>query len=270
MTEPPHQPPGPGNGTRHIVVIADGDVPPRARLDAAWEGWADGVDLAIAADGGLARAPAAGLDPTLLVGDLDSIDPARVTAAERAGLRVIRAPVDKDESDAELALLEALRLGATRVTLLGAFGGPRLDHELANLWLLAHPALAGVEIALIDARSRVSLVAAPDPSGGPVTRRLPGPSGATISLLPFGGDVHGVTTRGFRYPLSDEPLTVGPARGLSNVRVEADAAVTLRSGRLLVIETALVACDSMSGADGSTPDADQTTPAADGLSSVSP
>jgi thiamine pyrophosphokinase len=222
------------------VVIADGDVPPRAVLDTAWPAWADGVGAVIAADGGLARAATAGLEPTLLVGDLDSLDAGHLAAAEAAGLAIHRAPVDKDESDAELALLEAVRLGATRVTMLGAFGGARLDHALANVWMLAHPALASLEIVLLDAGSRALLIVAPGRDGGPVTHALPGRVGATISLLPFGGDVRGITTHGLRYPLSDEPLTVGPARGLSNVRTLPDAAVTVGDGRLLVVESALV------------------------------
>jgi thiamine pyrophosphokinase len=223
---------------RHAIVVADGDVPTRAVLDESWPGWADDAALVIAADGGLARASAVGLEPSLLVGDLDSLDPALVAAAEARGLPIRRAAVDKDESDAELALLEAVRLGARRITMLGAFGGPRLDHALANLWLLAHPALAAVDIVLLDEDSRVSIVAAPGPGGAPVTRLLPGTVGAMLSLLPFGGDVLGVTTRGLRFRLRDEPLTVGPARGLSNVRVAADAAVTVRSGRLLIVESA--------------------------------
>jgi len=225
-------------GARHVIVVADGDVPPRAALDAAWPGWADGVDAVIAADGGLARAAAAGLEPSMLVGDLDSLDPSRIAAAEASGLPIRRADRDKDESDAELALLEAVTQGATRVTLLGAFGGRRLDHALANLWLLGHPALAGLDLVLLDARARVSAVAAPTADGHPVTRRLPGPVGATLSLLPFGGDVHGITTRGLRYPLADEALVVGPARGLSNVRDAPDAAVIVREGRLLIVEVA--------------------------------
>ena len=69
-------------------------------------------------------------------------------------------------------------------------------------------------------------------------RELPGVVGATVSLLPFGGDVEGVTTQALRYPLLDEPLTAGPARGLSNVRTGADAAVAIRRGRLLIVESA--------------------------------
>jgi thiamine pyrophosphokinase len=222
---------------RHVLVVADGDVPSRDALDAAWPGWDEGVVAVIAADGGFARARALDLEPTLLVGDLDSLDPASLAAAEASGLPIRRSPAAKDESDAELAMLAAVGQGATRITVLGAFGGPRLDHALANVWLLAHPALRGIGVTLLDARTRASLLSAPGNEGTPVRRALPGPIGATVSLLPFGGDVTGITTEGLRYPLRDEPLHVGPARGLSNVR-DADAAVTLRHGRLLVIEIA--------------------------------
>ena len=67
-------------------------------------------------------------------------------------------------------------------------------------------------------------------------RPLPGPIDGLVSLLPQGDGVIGVTTFGLAYPLSDEPLPAGPARGLSNVRVAADAWVDVRSGRLLVVE----------------------------------
>ena len=219
-------------------MVADGDVATRAALDEAWPGWSDGVAEVVAADGGLLRATTLGLEPAVLVGDLDSLEPADVAAAAERGVEVVRASPDKDESDAELACLEAVRRRATRVTVLGAFGGPRLDHALANVWLLAHPGLTGVEVVLLDARWRASLISAPGAGDAPVRARLPGPVGALVSLLPHGGDVIGITTEGFRYRLRDEPLVVGPARGLSNVRTSEDAAVTVRRGRLLVVETA--------------------------------
>jgi thiamine pyrophosphokinase len=233
-------PPGRSADThaRHALVVADGDAPTRAALDAAWPGWDAGVGEVIAADGGYARALAVGLVPTLLVGDLDSLEPSLVEDAAAAGVEILRSPVAKDESDTELALLEAVGRGAARVTVIGAFGGARLDHELANLWLLGHPALTGVVVALLDATTRASLVIAPGPDGGAVERPLPGRPGSTVSLLPFGGDVDGVTTRGFRYPLRGEPLVAGPARGLSNVREAEDASVRVERGRLLIVETA--------------------------------
>jgi thiamine pyrophosphokinase len=200
---------------RHILVVADGDVAPRPELDAAWPGWADDVAAVVAADGGFARAVGLGLTPAVLV---------------------VRHRPDKDESDAELALLEAVGMGATRITVLGAFGGPRLDHALANLWLLAHPALAATDLVLLDAGARARLLNAPGRDGSAATQPLPGRLGAIVSLLPFGGDAIGVTTHGLRYPLRDEPLHIGPARGLSNVRVAHHAAVDLRAGRLLIVE----------------------------------
>ena len=234
----PHRRSSPSGAGRHVIVVADGDVGTRAELDAAWPGWSEGAGPVIAADGGLARAEAAGLAPAVLVGDLDSLDPGQAARAAAAGILVRRSQPDKDESDAELALLEAVALGATRITLLGAFGGPRLDHALANVWLLAHPALEGIDLVLLGPEARACLVAGPGPDGRPASRDLPGRVGATVTLLPFGGDVDGVSTRGLRYPLDDEPLVVGPARGLSNVRVDPGASVTVRRGRLLVVETA--------------------------------
>jgi thiamine pyrophosphokinase len=223
---------------RHALVVADGDVPSAAALEAGWPGWDAGVTDVIAADGGYARAIRLGRVPTLLVGDLDSLDRAAVAAASAAGVEIVRSPVAKDESDTELAVLEAVRRGAGRITVLGAFGGPRLDHALANVSLLAHPALAAAGVVLLDATTRASLVTAPGVDGRPVERSLPGPVGGTVSLLPFAGEVTGVTTRGLRYPLRGEPLVPGPARGLSNVRDAADASVSVDRGRLLVVESA--------------------------------
>ena len=221
---------------RHLVVVAAGDIPARAALDRAWPGWATAIAGVVAADGGLAGAHALGLTTTVVVGDMDSVDPHELAVAEAAGTRVVRASSDKDESDTELALIEAVGLGATRLTVLGALGGLRIDHALANVWLLALPRIATIPTVLLDDRARVSLLEAPGPDGAPATRALPGPIGATVSLLPFGGDVEGVTTRDLRYPLRDEALAAGPARGLSNVRTGPDAAVTIRAGRLLIVE----------------------------------
>jgi len=219
------------------IIVADGDRPSRAALDATWPGWDAGVGIVVAADGGAAAARALGLTVDVLVGDADSIAPAESERLAAAGVAVEAAVVDKDETDTELALHAALRRGATEITVLGAFGGGRLDHALANIALLAHPSLAERSIELLDGRTRVRLLVAPGPDGGAATLALDGRVGDLVSLLPAGGDVEGVTTSGLRYPLVDEPLPLGPARGVSNVRLAAAARVTLRRGRLLVVES---------------------------------
>lgn len=217
------------------IVLADGDQPERAALDVAWPGWADDIELVIAADGGARLAATLGLPIHAWVGDGDSLGEAAIDELRRAGIPTTLAPIDKDESDAELGVLAAIRAGARDITVLGALGGPRLDHALANVALLAHPAAAGIAIRLLDGRARVRLLAAPGPDGGSARLDLGGRVGDLVSLIPL-EDAAGVTTTGLRYPLRDEGLPVGPARGLSNVRDGADADVRLRRGRILVVE----------------------------------
>ena len=220
-------------GITHALIVGDGDGPARAALDAAWPGWADGAELVIAADGGFRKAAVAGLRVDLLVGDGDSLGEAGLAEARATGVPVQLAQVAKDETDLELAVLAAVARGAARLTILGALGGPRFDHALANAWLLAHPGIAGTPAVLLDATTRVRLLA------GPAEVSLSGTPGDLVSLLPFGGDAEGVTTRGLAYPLHAEPLRIGPARGISNVRTGPEAHVALLAGRLLIVETYL-------------------------------
>lgn len=221
----------------HVLILADGDASSRASLDAAWPGWDADIALVVAADGGARHAAALDLRLDRWVGDGDSIDRDVLDALRRSGIAGDLAPVDKDESDTELAITEALRAGATRLSIVGALGGPRFDHALANVGLLALPGVAGMDAVILTSDARIGLITAPDRDGAPVARKLVGRVGDPVSLLPMTSEVTGVTTAGLRYPLDDEPLLVGSTRGLSNVRAAPVASVTVRSGRLLVVES---------------------------------
>lgn len=217
-------------GAAHALVLADGSRGPVEALDLAWPGWSDGIDWVVAADGGARHAAALGRSLDLWIGDGDSLGEDGIAELAAAGIPTRRLAVDKDESDTELALRAAIEAGARRVTILGALGGARFDHGLANVWLLADPRLAGRDVRIVDAASRIRLI-------GPGRTDLGGRIGDLVSLLPFGGDAGDVTTSGLSYPLRSEPLRIGPSRGLSNVRATADAWIEVGSGRILVAET---------------------------------
>jgi thiamine pyrophosphokinase len=219
------------------LILADGAVAARSQLDHAWPGWDGDVGLVIAADGGARHAAVLGVTLDLWVGDGDSIGEPALAALAAAGVPLERARPDKDESDTELAIVAAIRLGASGIVILGALGGGRIDHALANIDLLALPDLDARVATILDARARIGLIRAPGPDGRVVERRLIGRRGDVVSLLPVGPGVEGVTTDGLAYPLVDEPLAMGRTRGLSNVRLAAEARVAVRRGLLLVVES---------------------------------
>ncbi len=206
------------------VIVANGDAVPGDRAIAA------GAELLIAADGGALLCSRWGLLPELVVGDLDSLGVDRADELARRGARVMAYPADKDESDTEIAVSVALERGAHDIALLAALGGERLDHEIANILLVAGPRSRGrlravrgdTTVHSLHSRSRLVL------NGSP---------GDIVTLMPL-GDAGGVTTEGLRYTLRDEPLRAGAARGLSNVIERAGASIALDAGVLIVIEIA--------------------------------
>lgn len=209
------------------VIVASGDVAPDDARHL------DGAALVVAADGGAATLDAFGRRPDLLIGDLDSVDPGLVDRLEAGGVRVEQHPTDKEASDTELAVSAAIDAGATEIVVLGALGGARLDHELANVLLLADPGLADRDIRIVRGPTTVRLVA----GGGRL--ELEGSIGDLVTLLPVGGTARDVTTSGLRWPLDGASLAMGRSRGLSNEVSSTPASVSVGDGALLVIETTI-------------------------------
>jgi thiamine pyrophosphokinase len=206
------------------VVVAHGDPHPDdvALLDDA--------DLVIAADGGAIWLASIGVRPHRLVGDLDSVDESLVRRLAADGTSIDRHPAEKDESDTELGVRCAIDAGADQIVLLATLAGRRLDHELANALLLAHPALRGRDVRMV--RGPVTLRVARDGQ----RLELSGRGGDLVTLLAIGGDAAGVTTVGLRYPLSAGTLGLGSSRGVSNQVVAPPASVAIERGTLLVVE----------------------------------
>jgi thiamine pyrophosphokinase len=183
----------------------------------------------IGVDGGSLLAASLGLTLDALVGDFDSLEPSQEASLSTSRTRVVQASPSKDETDLELAVLDAVEHGAEEIIILGAVGG-RLDMTIANVFLLLHPRTAGIRLELWHGRQTATRIVPPEGS-------ILGEVGDTVSLLPLAGDAHGVTTTGLRYILRDETLAVGPARGVSNVMTERVARIQIRGGTLLAVHT---------------------------------
>lgn len=220
------------------IIVADGDIRSGAAVQhaiaQATKSGADEPVFVVAADGGALKAEQLGLSPNVVVGDGDSLDPAVAERLQRAGAEVIVYPVDKDESDTELAVHEALGRDATSLVILGGLGGKRAEHTVANLLLLTLPALAGVDVALVDGPTTIRAMGL----SGPDAMTVDGAPHDYVSLLPLTEEVRGVTTTDLRFPLADATLQQGGTRGLSNEMLAARCQVRTSSGRLAVIHTA--------------------------------
>jgi thiamine pyrophosphokinase len=204
------------------VIVANGPMPrppfPRPRIT--------DEDMVVCVDGGAGNALALGLEPQVVIGDMDSIEADLRRHLEKEGCLFVEHPSRKDETDSELAVSYALSHGATELILLAALGG-RADHTLANVMLLAVPELAQIPARLIDGNQELVMVRD--------EVLIEGRPGDTVSLLPLTADAVGIHTEGLEYPLNDATLKFGATRGVSNVLVAAEARVRVQSGLLLLV-----------------------------------
>jgi thiamine pyrophosphokinase len=202
-----------------FAILLGGDVTPTKRLKKQVAG-----RRVIAADSGIAHATALGLAPELWVGDFDSAG----TALEAVFAHVPRQvhPAEKNASDGELAIKEALARGARDIVLVGAFGG-QFDHMIAHAMLLMELARRGVTALLSsgheEAHALTQLLLFVDlaPATG-------------LSIVPL-TDLKGLTITGVRWPLKEHFVQRGSTLTLSNSCLGGRAAVGVESGEALVI-----------------------------------
>ncbi len=177
-------------------------------------------DYIIAADGGLRHLSAIGLTPNAILGDFDSLGytPENATVF----------PVEKDDTDAMLAVRQALSMGFREIYLYGALDGPRLDHTIANLQTLQFLTDHGAVGYLIGKRYIATTV-----KNGSLS--FPESATGILSVFCMGQDAQGVTLTGLKYELTNGTLTPGFPLGVSNHFKGKKAAVSVNCGTLLVL-----------------------------------
>ena len=177
-------------------------------------------DFIIAADGGLMHTEKLGILPHEILGDFDSL------GHVPEGANVF--PVEKDDTDAMLAVRRGLSLGYREFVLYGSLDGPRLDHTIANFQTLQFLADRGAVGYLAGTDYLVTVV-----KEGSIS--FPAGCTGTVSVFCLGKDAEGVTLEGLYYPLEDGTLSAGFPLGVSNHFTGEPSRITVTQGSLLVL-----------------------------------
>ncbi|EOR26610.1 MAG: thiamine diphosphokinase [Niallia nealsonii] len=165
-------------------------------------------------------------------GDFDSISEEELHNIEAKTGIIKRFKPEKDETDMELALLWAIKEGATLIRLFGATGG-RLDHTIANLQLLLREAIdhKDVKVEIIDKQNSVAVV----PAGSYTLKKMS--EYKYISFFPFSTKIVGLTLEGFKYPLVRRNLPASSTLCISNELIRETGTFSFDEGILMVIRS---------------------------------
>ncbi len=175
---------------RYTVVLANGDFPQRPSV----QKYLREARRIVCCDGGAAASLLQfGLQPEIIVGDLDSLPP---ELAERFSDRLLRIS-EQQSNDLAKALRHCLAQGWTQLLILGATG-KREDHTLGNISLLADFCSQAPGLRIIsDYGSFLAL---------PGRQTLPCQPGQPVSIFSLHPDT-AITSEGLRYPLQKLRLT---------------------------------------------------------------
>lgn len=186
-------------------------------------------DFIIGVDGGAGHALKLGLAPHLVIGDFDSLSASVKKKLNEQNVEWLAFPRDKDKTDGQLALNEALARGYKKIIVCGLLGR-RLDHMLSNLITCATRTDKGVSMTFIEGHQELYIV-----KNSSVTCATK--QGELFSLIPVVADCKGVTVAGCKYPLKSATLRLDETRGVSNVATQKKVTIAVKSGTLFICRT---------------------------------
>ncbi|WP_163970706.1 thiamine diphosphokinase [Oceanobacillus halotolerans] len=205
-----------GNGPKNLIP----DLSPYESI----------IDLWIGADRGALTIIDQRLPLDLAVGDFDSISSYQKRRLEDQARKVNVYPVEKDQTDIEIALSHAYSYQPNELYLFGVTGG-RLDHELINIQLLHHINQKGINGIMIDHYNQIQLTT---PGTHHVKKDKLYPY---ISFIPLTQTVEGLSLEGFYYPLEYEDISWGSTLCISNQLISNYGTFSYGSGILLLVKS---------------------------------
>ena len=186
-------------------------------------------DICIAADSGYRNAKMLGIEPSILVGDFDSIDE-KDKKSIKDDIEIYEVPVEKDFTDTQLAVKIALQKGVRGITIIGGLSG-RLDHTLSNLAILENLYDSNIRAVIADGKNRVRYIK----SSSELIARSPY---KYLSILARDEKVKGVSIEGCKYPLKNANLSSKNQYAISNEIEKTCALISVRKGGILIVESA--------------------------------
>ncbi len=206
------------------VIIANGDLDYTEQITRMIKN----AQLIICADGGARHIKNLNITPHVLMGDFDSITPEDKSFFLEKQVKIFSFPPEKDKTDSALCIDYALDEKATDITLLGMTGS-RLDHTLANIFLLKRISEENIPARIINNTNEIHLVT--------TSIIVHGQPGDNLSLIPVSNKVSGITLEGLAYPLKNATIKMGSSLGVSNYFKEKMARVTIEKGTLIVTKS---------------------------------
>ncbi|MGM0548234.1 MAG: thiamine diphosphokinase [Bacillota bacterium] len=182
------------------------------------------IDKLIAVDGGANRIKKINILPDLVIGDLDSLTKKNRKYYQSQKIEILKHPVEKDQTDSELAIDYCLNNNFQKIYLTGALGG-RFDQQLANLNLLEYIVELGLEAKIISSHLEIALIKD--------QQKFINKKGYRLSLIAQTKIVKGLTITGCKYDLDNEDLKRSQTRGISNLIKADKAEVKLENGLLI-------------------------------------
>jgi len=216
----------PKESLKKAVVVLGGEL--------IIESWIKDVfkscDIIIAADNGVSHCLKLDIKPDICIGDFDSISNKDLSTAKKLGWKIKRFPENKNKTDGQLAVEEAINLGAETINIIaGIYGSSRFDHHIGNILLLASEFLAYKDVRLIEKNIEISLI------NSNRTHILENRKDSILSLIPLTPLVKDVRTKGLKYNLFAESLNIGQTRGISNFVLDDHSEISVSDGMLLII-----------------------------------
>ncbi|SMO46637.1 thiamine diphosphokinase [Melghirimyces algeriensis] len=209
------------------VIVAGGDLSADELKEIRPE------DRVVGVDGGIVSLRKNHVPFHWAVGDFDTVRADLPDRLEENRIKVRRLPAEKDWTDTQYAVEQALAEKAEEILILGALGGSRFDHALANVFLLEKIESAGVKGVIRNAKNRLTLYCGGRSGEMEITSGM----FRYVSLLPLSDCVEGIDLEGFRYPLNGATLLRKDPVGISNEIVASPAKIRASSGKLLVVES---------------------------------